>query len=190
MTTTTHHLNHLTHTHQLGRGGASWRVRFRIADCAIITTTAIVLSALSLVFGAPAAAKGPRGTHGLAHHPLTSATSKHDESVGDSTHRWPRDRVDNAGKVATDLAVSEPATAAEPGTDNLEASELWLPGHDKCKRRRGLRSLPLWCTDPGAGWMDSTTYRAQNDPGNPVGICDAISLHPASGCRRAPAAVT
>jgi len=186
MTTTTPHRNHLTHTHQPGQAASSRRVRFRIADYAVITTTAIVLTALSLVFGTPAAAKGHHGTHGPAHHPATSAISKHDESVDDSTHRWPRDGVDNAGKVATDPAVNEPATAADSGTVSLEASELWLPGHDKCKRRRGLRSLPLWCTDPGAGWMDSTTYRAQNDPGNPVGICDANSLHPASGCRRAP----
>ena len=49
-------------------------------------------------------------------------------------------------------------------------------------RERGS-PLPLWCTDPAAGWIGSTTYRAQNNPGNPIGICDTRSLHPASRCR-------
>jgi hypothetical protein len=148
--------------------GASWRVRFKIADCAIVTTTAIGLTAVSLVLAAPASATDPHGTNDPANHTATSASQERDQSVGGSLQRWRRDGVDNVGKVTTDRSVGEPATAAEPDTANPEA---WLPGHDKCKRRRGLRSLPLWCTtDPAAGWIGSTTYRAQNNPGNPIGI--------------------
>jgi hypothetical protein len=171
--------------------GASWRVRFKIADCAIVTTTAIVLTAVSLVLAAPASAD-PHGTDGPANHTATSASQQRDQSVGGSSQRWRRDGVADVGKVATDRSVGEPATAAGPDTANPEASEAWLPGHDKCKRRRGLRSLPLWCTDPAAGWIGSTTYRAQNNPGNPIGICDTSSLHPASRCLpvRTAAAVT
>jgi hypothetical protein len=159
--------------------GASWRVRFKIADCAIVTTTAIVLTAVSLVLAAPASATDPHGTKGPANQTATSAIREGDESVGGSSQGWRRDGVDNVGKVVTDRSVGEPATAAEPDTANPEASQ---PGHDKCKRRRGLRSLPLWCTDPAAGWIGSTTYRAQNNRGNPIGICDTSSLHPASRC--------
>jgi len=161
---------------------SGWRVRFKIADCAIVTTTAIGLTAVSLVLAAPASVTDPHGTDGPANQPATSASQERDESVGGSSQRSRRDGVDNVGKVATDRSVDDPATAAEPDTANPEASAVWLPGRDKCKRRRGLRLLPLWCTDPAAGWIGSTTYRAQNDPGNPIGICDASSLHPASRC--------
>jgi hypothetical protein len=171
-------VSRFTGRRRLGHG-ASWRVRFKIADCAIVTATATVLTAVSLVLAAPASAMAPHGTDGPANHTATSASQERDQSVGGSLQRWRRDGVDNVGKVATDPSVGEPATAADPDTANPDA---WLPGHDKCKRRRGLRSLPLWCTDPAAGWIGSTTYRAQNDPGNPIGICDISSLHPASRC--------
>ena len=39
------------------RQGACWRVRFKIADCAIVTATAIGLTAVSLVLAAPASAQ-------------------------------------------------------------------------------------------------------------------------------------
>jgi len=121
------------------------------------------------VLAAPASAD-PHANDGPANHTATSASQERNESVGGSSQRSRPDGVDNLGKVATDPSVGEPATAAEPDTANPEASEVWLPGHDKCKRRRGLRSLPLWCTDPAAGWIGSTTYRAQNNSGNPIGI--------------------
>ena len=173
------------------RPGAS-RLRFRIAGCAIVTATAIGLTAVSLVLAAPASGTDPDVNDGPATQTAASASQERDESVGASSQQTRRDGVDNVGKVATDRSVGEPATAAEPDTADPEASEAWLPGHDKCKRRRGLRSLPLWCTDPAAGWIGSTTYRAQNDPGNPIGICDISSLHPASRCLpvRTAAAVT
>jgi hypothetical protein len=165
------------------RQRALWRVRFKIADCAIVTTTAIGLTAVSLVLASPAAATDPDGTTGPADHTATSASQQRDQSVGGSSQPSKLGGVDNVGTVTTDPSVGEPATAAEPDTANPGSSEVLLPGHDKCKRRRGLRSLPLWCTDPAAGWIGSTTHRAQNDPGNPIGICDAsISVYPASRC--------
>jgi hypothetical protein len=183
--------NHFTARRRLGHG-ASWRVRFKIADCAIVTTTAIVLTAVSLVLATPASAADPHGTNDPANQTATSASQQRDESVGSSSQRSRPHSVETAGKVAPDPSVGEPATAAEPVTADPEASEAWLPGHDKCKRRRGLRPLPLWCTDPAAGWIRSTTDRAENNPGNPIGICDTSSLHPASRCRpvRTAAAVT
>jgi hypothetical protein len=153
-----------------------WRVRFKITDCAIVTTIAIGLTAVSLVLATPASATHHHGTDGRASHTATTASQDRDQSVGGSSQRSIRDGVDNVGKVATHPSVGEPTTAAEPDTANPEASAAWLPGHDKCKRRRGLRLLPLWCTDPAAGWIGSTTYRTQNNPGNPIGICDASSL--------------
>jgi hypothetical protein len=127
--------------------GAWLRVRFKIADCAVVTTTAIVLTAVSLELAAPASATDPHGTNDPANQPATSAIQERDQSAGGSSQRWRRDGVDNVGRVATDRSVGEPATAAEPDTANPEA---WLPGHDKCNRRGGLRLLPLWCTDPAA----------------------------------------
>ena len=160
-----------------------WRVRFKITNCAIVTTIAIGLTAVSLVLAAPASATHRHGTDGRAIHTATSASQDRDQSVGGSSQRRRRDRGDNVGKVATDPSIGEPATAAKLNIANPEASAVWLPGRDKCKRRRGLRLLPLWCTDPAAGWIGSTTYRAQNDPGNPIGICDISSLRPALRCR-------
>jgi hypothetical protein len=140
-----------------------WRVRCKIGDRAIVTMTA--LTAVSLMLAAPASSMDRHGTDGRASHTATSASQDRHESIGGSSQRSRRDGVDNVGKVATHLFVGEPTTAAEPDTANPEASEAWLPGHDKCKRRRGLRSLPLWCTDPAAGWIGGTTYRTQNNPG-------------------------
>jgi hypothetical protein len=147
-----------------------WRVRSKITDCAIVTTTAIGLTAVSLVLAVPASATDPHGTDGPANHVATTASHKRDESVGGSSQRSRRDGVDNVGKVATDPSVGEPATAAEPDTADPEAPEVWLPGHDKCKRHKGNMRLLAWCTDPGAGWIGSTTYRAENNPAIPNGI--------------------
>jgi hypothetical protein len=160
------------------RQGAYCRVRSRLSDCAIVTATAIGLIAVSLVLAAPASAD-PHGTDGPANHTATSGSQERNESVGGSSQRSRRDGVANVGKVATDPSVGEPATAAEPDTADPEASEVWLPGHDKCKRRKGNMRLLPWCTDPAAGWIGSTTHRAENIPPNPNGICDASSLHPA-----------
>jgi hypothetical protein len=143
----------------------------KIANCAIVTATAIALIALSLVLAAPASARHAHGTDGPAKHTATSAGSSHPSR---------NDSVDDVAKVATNPSAGEPATAAESDTVDPGASEMWLPGHDKCKRRKGLRSLPLWCTDRGAGWISSTTYRTQNDPAITTGIRDASSLPPVS----------
>ncbi|MGY4650214.1 hypothetical protein ACVWWN_004010 [Mycobacterium sp. URHB0021] len=124
------------------------RVRSKITDCAIAATIAIGLTAVSLVLAVPASATHRHGTDGRAVHTATSASQDRDRSVGDSSQRSRRDGVDNVGKVATDASVGEPATAAEPDTANPGASAVWLPGHDKCKKRIGFRLLPLWCTDP------------------------------------------
>ena len=134
------------------------------------------------MLAAPASAD-PHANDGPANHTATSASQERNESVGGSSQRSRPDGVDNLGKVATDPSVGEPATAAEPDTANPEASEVWLPGHDKCKRRRGLRLLPLWCTDPAAVGLAVLPIGTQNNPGKPNGICDASSsLHPASRC--------
>jgi hypothetical protein len=140
-----------------------WRVRFKITGCAIVTTTAIGLTAVSLVLAAPASATDLHGTDGPANHTATSASQERDESVGGWSERSTRDGVDYVGKVATDPSVGEPATAAEPDTADPEASEVWLPGHDKCKRPKGKRRLLPWCTDPAGGWIGSTTLRAQSN---------------------------
>jgi hypothetical protein len=50
-----------------------WRFGFKITDRAIVTTTAIGLTAVSLVLAAPASATGPHGTDGAANHTVSSA---------------------------------------------------------------------------------------------------------------------
>jgi hypothetical protein len=179
----------LTGRHRL-RQGASWRARFKITGCAIVTATAIGLTAVSLALAAPASATDPHGNDGPANQTATSASQQQDESVGGSSQGSRRDSVDNVGPVATDPSVGEPATAAEPDTADPEASEAWLPGHDKCKRRKGNMPFLSWCTDPAAGWIGSITHRAENNPPNPNGICDTSSLHPASRCRPVGTATT
>jgi hypothetical protein len=155
---------------------------------AIVTATAIGLIVVSLVLAAPASARDRDGNDGPANHPSSSASQKRDESVGGSSQGSSRDGVANVGRAATDPSVGEPATApvgkpataAEPDAADPEAPEVWLPGHDKCKRRKGNMPLLPWCTDPAAGWIGSTTHRAENIPPNPNGICDAGS--PGSRC--------
>jgi hypothetical protein len=163
------------------RPGTSWRVRFKITGRAI-ATTAIGLTAVSLVLAAPASAKDRPGTDGPVNQTATSASQEPDESVGDSSQRSARDGVDTVGMVAIGPSAVEPATAVEPDTAEPEAPEVWLPGHDKCKRREGNMRLLPWCTDPAAGWVGSTTHRAENIPANRNGICDTSSLYPASRC--------
>ena len=36
---------------------------------------------------------------------------------------------------------------------------LFLPGHDKCKAQKDGAPGPPWCTDPAAGWEQSTLHR-------------------------------
>jgi len=143
--------------------------RFTVRRCyAIATATAIGLVAMSLVLAAPVSATDPHGNHGFAKQTATSASHERIKSAGSSSRVSTRDGVDNAGKVATDPSVGEPATAAQSDTTDPEASEAWLPGHDKCKRRKGNRPFLPWCTDPAAGWIGSTTHRAENIPPDPT----------------------
>jgi hypothetical protein len=128
-----------------------WRVGFNITGCAIVTTAAIGLIAASLVVAAPASATHPPGADGPANHTATSVSQERDESVGGLSQRSRRHGGDNVGKVATDPSVGEPA--AERDIADPQASEAWLYGHAKCKRRRGLPLLPLWCNDAAAGGL-------------------------------------
>jgi hypothetical protein len=165
------------------RQRACWRVGFKTADCAVVTAIAIGLTAVLLVLAASASATNPLANDGPANQTATSASQERDESVGGWSQGSRPDGVDNVGKVATDPSVGEPATAAEPDTANAEASEVWQPGHDKCKRRRGLRLLPLWCTDlPPVGLPVLPSGRRITQP-TQTAFCDASSLHRASRCR-------
>src|SRR5690348_12384112 len=118
---------------------ASCRAGAKIADCVIVTTTAIALTALSLMSVATGSATDLHGAGGHPGHSTASFSRKWDESAG----RPVRSPIRHGVNKVADTSASQ-------------APDVLLPGRDKCKRRRGLRTLPLWCTDRGAGWIGST----------------------------------
>lgn len=155
-----------------GVGASRSRIALWMNACSIATVAAIGLTALSVVLAARAAAAGPHGTEGTGNHTATGATQEPADGAEGSTPQ-----SDNTEDPAADPPAGELPTGPDPGP---------AAGHDKCKRPKGLRGFPPWCTDPAAGWMGSTTHRAQASyPSTPSakGICDAGSLHPWSRCR-------
>ena len=124
-------------------GASRSRIALWMNACSIATVAAIGLTALSLVFAAPAAATGPHGTDGTGHHTATGATQEPADGAEGSTPQ-----SDTAEDPAADPPVGELPTGSDPGP---------TAGHDKCKRPKGNRGLPPWCTDPASGWMGSTT---------------------------------
>jgi len=141
------------------------RIELRINACSIATVAAIGLTALSLALAGPAAATGPHGTDGTGNHTATGATQEPADGAEGSTPQ-----SENTEDPTSDPPVGELPTGADPGP---------AAGHEKCKRPKGNRELPPWCTDPASGWMGSTTLRAHTEPVSPPGICDA-----SRGCRR------
>ena len=148
-----------------GVGASRSRIELRINACSIATVAAIGLTALSLALAGPAAATGPHGTDGTGNHTATGATQEPADGAEGSTPQ-----SENTEDPTSDPPVGELPTGADPGP---------AAGHEKCKRPKGNRELPPWCTDPASGWMGSTTLRAHTEPVSPPGICDA-----SRGCRR------
>jgi hypothetical protein len=142
----------------------------RLCTCAqhaarsIVTVTAIGLTALSLALAAPAAAHSPHGSGGISNHSATGAT--HERAAGAEGSTPP---PDDAETPAADPPAAEPPTASGPAV---------LPGHDKCKRSKGHRGYPPWCTDPAAGWLGSTLHRAE--PSYPTAPSHKRSAMPAA----------
>ena len=115
--------------------------------CSIATVAAIGLTALSLTLAAPAAATRPHGTDGTGNHTANGATQEPIDRTEDSTPQ-----LDNADDPTADPPVAELPTGSDPGP---------AAGHDKVQRPKGHRGFLPWCTDPAAGWMGSTTHRAE-----------------------------
>ena len=59
----------------------------------------------------------------------------------------------DSGDILIDGKAVQRLRAAERDIADPQASEAWLYGHAKCKRRRGLPLLPLWCNDAAAGGL-------------------------------------
>lgn len=112
----------------------------------IVAAAAIGLTALSIALAAPASAHGSHGGGGIRHQNTTiSASQAQAPSAKSSTA--PSSHAENA--------------AADPPAGNLSADSTSQvrPGHDKCKAEKGPMPDPPWCTDPSAGWMQSTLNR-------------------------------
>jgi hypothetical protein len=113
----------------------------------IVAAVTIGLTALSLTLAAPASAHGSHdGVHGGHHHSATASAHPQGGSATGSTP--PSGSTQNA---AVDPPASAPVAGAMPQV---------LPGHDKCKAAKGgALPGPPWCTDPSAGWEQSTLHR-------------------------------
>ena len=136
------------------------------AAARILTAAVIGLTALSLAFAAPSSAHGSHhGDHAVQHTASSVVHTGHQTPTGAvrSGHQTPtgvvRGQADNAN-TSTPPASSTHDTAADPvASDPPTAAALVLPGHDKCKSAKGGRPGPPWCTDPAAGWEQSTLYK-------------------------------
>lgn len=138
-------------------GAGRFRARrpsFTAFSCVIVMTAVLGLAAMSLVFGAPASATNLHGSGSRTHH--SSRTPRHDST-------------DDEASSAIDNSRNEPASVV-----------TWQPGHDKCKRRKGNRPLLPWCTDPAAGWTESTTLRAESVTA-PFARSEAITIKSPGG---------
>ena len=112
----------------------------------ILAAVAIAFSALSIALAAPASAHGSHDGGDIRHH-NTVTSAVHAQADGAEGPASPSSNTPNAsaGPVAGD-----PATGAMPQV---------RPGHDKCKAQKPGMPAPPWCTDPSAGWEQSTLYR-------------------------------
>jgi hypothetical protein len=154
-----------------GVGVCRWRTGWQLNWCSIVTVSTTGLTAMSLVMAAPASANGGHGTDGSDSQTATSASHER----ADLSERSPDYSRHNG---ADDL----PSPAADPSTS--ETLVPWEAGHDRCKKQKGNRRLLPWCTDPGAGWVGSTTLRVRPNAAAPPGMCDAIGFRPSLVCRR------
>lgn len=113
----------------------------------IVAAAAIGLTALSVALAAPASAHGSHDGGDTRHH-HTATSAVHQQAGGAKKSTSPSSTTQNA---AVDPPASNLPTASMP---------LLLPGHDKCKAQKDGAPGPPWCTDPGAGWEQSTLHRA------------------------------
>jgi hypothetical protein len=111
----------------------------------IVAAAAIGLTALSVALAAPASAHGSHDGGDIRHH-HTSTSAVHEQADGAKTSTSPSSAAQNA---ALDPPASNPPTGSMP----------ILPGHDKCKAQKDGAPGPPWCTDPSAGWEQSTLHR-------------------------------
>jgi hypothetical protein len=123
------------------RSGAHHRARW------IVTAVAIGLTALALGLAAPAVAKVPHGSGGAAHHTASRVVHALSHAPSGGTV-GPTVSSRSTERPAANASANEPATAAHPG-------------HDKCKKSKGGRGYPPWCTDPSAGWMSGSLHKAE-----------------------------
>jgi hypothetical protein len=113
----------------------------------IVAVAAIGLTALSVALAAPASAHGTHDGGDTRHQHTAATTAVHGQANGAKGSTSPSSTTRTA---AVDPPASKPATASMP---------LLLAGHDKCKALKGGRPGPPWCTDPSAGWEQSTLHR-------------------------------
>jgi hypothetical protein len=139
---------------------------------AIVTVTASVLAALSLVLAGPASADGAHGPNEVrAHHPQTHSVTAPvpvDPPVG----------TDPSGTTPGQELPDPDPPGSTPGDDVADPDPYTEAGHDKCKKRKH-RPLPQWCF----GLSSWPLYKVEPIRVIPAGICDASSVHPSSRCR-------
>jgi hypothetical protein len=154
-----------------GFGACRWRIGWKLSWRSIVTVATTGLTAMAFAMAAPASADGRHGTASTDNQAATSASHERadpsERSSGHSGHHG---------------ADDVPSPAADPSPP--EVLGLWEPGHDRCKKQKGSRRLLPWCTDPGAGWVGSTTLRLRPNAAAPSGMCDAIGFRPSPVCQR------
>jgi hypothetical protein len=132
--------HHFDRVSALGVGSARW----------IVAAAAIGLTALSVALASPASARGSHdGGDTRHHHTSTSAVHQQADGVDRSSR--------SASSDTRNAAVDPPAS--NPPTGSMPLLLPGLPGHDKCKAQRDGMPGPPWCTDPSAGWVQSTLHR-------------------------------
>jgi hypothetical protein len=158
---------HTCSSFRKGFGACRWRLTW----CSILTVATTGLTAMSFAMAAPVTANDGYGADRTDNQAATSASHER----ADLSERSP-------GHSRHSGADDMPSPAADPSTPEVWVP--WEPGHDRCKKQKGNRRLLPWCTDPGAGWVGSTTLRVRPNATAPTGMCDAIGARPSPVCQK------
>lgn len=124
--------------------------RFR----SVITAGVTGFVALSIALAAPASAHTHHHSDTTGHHNPTTSTSAQHNRGAKSTRPTPTATTAPLSKAA--------ATVATPAASSAPSAAIGPGAHDKCKRAKN-GGMPLWCTDPAAGWDKSTLHRTEGN---------------------------
>ena len=157
-----------------------------IGERATVTATAIGVVALLLSLAAPASATSDHDTKDPGNHKVTETDPGQTAAAEDPpSTRNDQDDVEKPAPEPPDSPDPPHARVLSAPTrpDGNTSDGGFEAGHDKCRKTKDRRLQP-WCTDPGAGWLSSTTLRGVPNGDFTREMCEANRYRPSLGCEK------